>query len=130
MIFLILVSQSKPNNPQYLCQIRSDLHQAFRKSFWWYPRMIQHYNIGPPIQVSIQEPSTSSKYDCNLDMLLFLLGSWKSAYNSIYIYWGSMISKNTQELTRSTKLPVRYCQCLPHITVFLTHFYWCFGAEN
>ena len=34
------------------------------------------------LQNSIQEPSTSSKYDCVLDTLLIMLGTWKLAYKS------------------------------------------------
>ena len=43
---------------------------------------------GPIFQNLIQEPSMSSKYDCVLDELLIMLGSWKLAYNSIMTYDG------------------------------------------
>ena len=34
------------------------------------------------LQNSSQEPSMSSKYDCFLDVLIIMLGSWKCEYNS------------------------------------------------
>ena len=37
---------------------------------------------GQILQNSCQEPSISYKYDCVLDALLIMLGSWKLAYNS------------------------------------------------
>ena len=40
------------------------------------------------LQNSSQEPSMSSKYDCVLYTLLIMLGSWKSANNSIMTYDG------------------------------------------
>ena len=40
----------------------------------------------PIIPKSTQEPSTSSKHDCVLDVLWITPGSWKSAYNSIMTY--------------------------------------------
>ena len=42
----------------------------------------------PTLQNSSQEPSRSSKYDCVLYALLIMLGSWKSAHNSIMKYYG------------------------------------------
>ena len=51
------------NTPQYLSQIKSELHETFRISFWGYPKMIQHVKDDPILQVSSQEPSASSKYD-------------------------------------------------------------------
>ena len=37
----------------------------------------------PTLQKSCQEQSMSSKYDCVIDALLIMLGSWKLAYSSI-----------------------------------------------
>ena len=37
----------------------------------------------PTLQKSCQEQSLSSKYDCVIDALLIMLGSWKLAYSSI-----------------------------------------------
>ena len=40
------------------------------------------------LHISSQEQSMSSKYDCVLGALLFMLGSWKFAYSSIMTYKG------------------------------------------
>ena len=42
----------------------------------------------PVLKNSSQEQSTSSKYDCVLDSLLIILGSWKLAYHSMMTYCG------------------------------------------
>ena len=66
----------------------------------------------PILQNSSQEPSMSSKYDCVLDALLIMLGSWKSAYNSIMTYDGycdvkcytkydQILQSSSQELSMS-----------------------------
>ena len=65
---------------QYLSQIKLDLYETFRTTFWECPKMIQHSKVDQIILNSSQEPSTSSKYDHILDALLITLGSCKSAY--------------------------------------------------
>ena len=59
--------------------MKSDLHETFRISSWWSPKMIQHIKDDPILQVSSQEPSSSSKYDFEdggvLEALLNMLES-------------------------------------------------------
>ena len=43
--------------------MKSDLHETFRKSSWVSPKMIQHVKDDPILEISSQEPSSSSKYD-------------------------------------------------------------------
>ena len=43
--------------------MESDLHQTFRIRSWGSPKMIQHVEDDPILQVSSQEPSACSKYD-------------------------------------------------------------------
>ena len=73
---------------QYLSQIQLAIYKTFRKTFWECPKMIQHSKVDQIILNSSQEPSMSSKYDCAIDALLIMQGSWKSAYNSTMIYDG------------------------------------------
>ena len=51
------------NTPQYLIQIKSELHETFRISSLGSPKMIQYVKDDPILQVTSQEPSASSKYD-------------------------------------------------------------------
>ena len=41
------------------------------------------------LKKSSKEPSMSSKFNCVLDMLLLMLGSWKMAFNSRITYYGN-----------------------------------------
>ena len=67
------------NTPQYLSQMKSELHETFRICSWGSPEMVQHVKDNPVLQVSSQEPSTSSKYDFEdegvLEALLNMLES-------------------------------------------------------
>ena len=51
----------KRDIPQYLSQMKSELHKTFRISSWGSSKMIQHVKYEPIFQASSQEPSTSSK---------------------------------------------------------------------
>jgi len=73
---------------QYLSQIKSDLYETFRTTFWGCPKIIQHSKADQSILNSTQEPSTSSKYDLIPDAILIMLESWKLAYNTIMKYDG------------------------------------------
>ena len=70
--------------------MKSDLHETFRVSSWGSPEMIQHVKDDPILQVSSQEPSTSSKYGLRgrgvLDTLLIMLESWNLAHKSRITY--------------------------------------------
>jgi hypothetical protein len=67
------------NTPQYLSQMKSELHETFRISSWGSTKMIQHVKDDPILQVSSQDPSASSKYDFEdrgvLEALLNMLES-------------------------------------------------------
>ena len=66
---------------QYLSQIRLDLYETFRTTFWGCPKMIQHSKVDQIILNSSREPSMSFNYDHILDALLIMLGSWQLAHN-------------------------------------------------
>ena len=78
------------NTAQSLSQMKSDLHETFRKSSWGSLKMIHHIKDDPILQVSGQEPSVSSKYDFEdrgvLNTLLFMLESWNLAHKSRITY--------------------------------------------
>ena len=67
------------NTPQYLSQMKLDLHEIFRIILLWSVKMIYNVKDDPILQDSSQEPSTSSKYGLQgrrvLDTLLFMLES-------------------------------------------------------
>ena len=74
------------------------------------------------LQNSSREPTTSFKFDCILNALLIILGSWQFIYNStmtwlVFVMW-NLISN----VTKSSKNPVRNCQHPPCLTVFLCIF--------
>jgi len=72
---------------QYLSQIKSDLYETFRTTFWGCPKIIQHSKADQSILNSTQEPSTSSKYDLIPDAILIMPREWKNEYNSGITYY-------------------------------------------
>ena len=81
------------NTPQYLSQMKSDLHKIFRIILLWSVKMIYDIKDDPILQDSSQEPSTSSKYGLQgqgvLDTLLIKLESWNLAHKSRITYHDS-----------------------------------------
>ncbi len=71
--------------------MKLNLHETFRVSSWGSPKMIQHVKDDPILQVSSQEPSTSSKYGLQgqgvPDTLLIMPESSNLAHNSRITYY-------------------------------------------
>ena len=103
----------KRDTPQYLSQMKSELHETFRITYWGSPKMIQHFKDDPIFQGSSQEPSTYSKYGLRgrgvLDTLLSMVESWNSrdAYHD---------DPRMSRMTPSSKTPVRNHQRPPSMT--------------
>ena len=75
-------------DPEYLSQVRSELHETFGKTSCGYLNMIQHSKFNQTIHNSSQEPSTSSKYACVLNTLIFILGGLKIDIQlNYYLLW-------------------------------------------
>ena len=69
----------------------------------------------PVLQNSSQEPPMSSKYDCVLDALIIMLGSWKLAYNSRLAYyvdsWCQIWYQRCPNLQNSSQKPSISSKC-------------------
>ena len=73
----------------WLCSWCTHNHARELKKIEYNSGMTNYVNSGvkfyigdnPNLYISSQEPPMSSKYDCVLDALLFMLGSWKLTYN-------------------------------------------------
>ena len=57
------------NIPEYLSQMKSDLHETFRISSWGSPKMIQHVKDDPILKVSKYDFEDVGVLEALLNML-------------------------------------------------------------
>ena len=93
MVFGVLIKCNPLYKWQYIRQIKWNIYETFRTTYWGCPKMIQHSKVDPIILNSSQNPSTSSKYDHIFDALLIMLRNQKLAYNLIMAYYGYLWCK-------------------------------------
>ena len=89
------LSQEPSMSSKYDCVLDAHIMMLERWKFEYNPGITIYMDdvkfdirYDPTLQKSCQEQSLSSKYDCVIDALLIMLGSWKWAYNSLMKYDG------------------------------------------